>query len=598
MQNAKRRARYTLLCCALVAVLPAYLFAQGSGLPLGNPAYHILDRLEIKTGRPAPFHSSLKYYLRGDAAAYALGIDTALLPLTIRDRRDLYYIFRDNNEWLATARFPTRIAGPRESIYSDTIITQVEASMENPRYIMREKPYLGFLYPTPANMVEVNDKFFHIRVNPLLDFKLAKAKDDSELVFTNLRGIELRSGIDDRIYLYFNILETQARFPGYVNERIRRDRAVPGAGLYKEYQSQIFDITNGYDFLNGQGYLAFNLSRHVGLQFGYGRNFIGNGYRSLLLSDFSNNYLYLKANWRVWKLHYQNLFLELAAQSNAGLGANEVLPRKYMAAHYLSFQARPNLSFGVLEGVVFGRQGGGFELQYLNPVILYRAVEHGLGSPDNVLIGLDAKWNFLRHFQLYGQLMLDEFKFNELFIERRGWWANKFGMQAGLKYINAFGLDHLDLQAEFNQARPYTYTHRDSSSSYTHYNQPLAHPLGANFREALFIARYQPLKKLFLEGRFIHAEFGEDGPGENWGGNLLLSHNSREQEYGNVIGQGLTATTSLLGLDATYALAHNVFLDLHYFYRKKDSEDDKLDDTTQYFGGGVRINIGRQRMDF
>ena len=596
----QQRAKIIWMAWAVVVLFgfPGMLAGQGSGLPLGNPAYHILDRLEIKTGRPTPFHSSLKYYLRSDVAAYALGVDTARIPLTIRDRRDLYYIFRDNNEWLVTSRFPTRIAGPRESIYSDTLVTQVEASMENPRYTMREKPYLGFLYPTPANMVEVNQKFFHIRANPLLDFKLAREQDDSELIFNNLRGMELRAGIDDRIFVYFNIVETQARFPNYVNQRIARDQAIPGAGLYKTYQSQIFDITNGYDFLNGQGYLAFNLSRHVGLQFGYGRNFIGNGYRSLLLSDFSNNYLYLKANWRVWKLHYQNLFLELAAQSNAGLGANEVLPRKYMAAHYLSFQALPSLSFGIFESVVFSRPGGGFEFQYLNPVILYRTVEHGLGSPDNVLIGLDAKWNFLRHFQLYGQLMLDEFKFKELFIERRGWWANKFGMQAGLKYVNAFGLDHLDLQAEFNQARPYTYTHRDSSSSYTHYNQPLAHPLGANFREALFIARYQPFKRVQLEGRFIRSEFGEDGEGQNWGGNLLLSHNSRELEYGNETGQGINAKTSLLGLDVTYALAHNVFLDLHYFYRKKDSEDDKRDDTTQYFGGGVRINIGKQRMDF
>ena len=318
----------------------------------------------------------------------------------------------------------------------------------------------------------------------------------------------------------------------------------------------------------------------MGLQFGYGRNFIGNGYRSLILSDFSNNYLYLKANWKVWKLHYQNLFMELAAQSNAGLGANEVLPRKYMAAHYLSYQALPNLSFGIFETVIFDRQDAGFEFQYLNPVILYRTIEQGLGSPDNVLIGLDVKWNFLHRFQLYGQFMLDEFKFNELFIERRGWWANKYGIQAGLKYINAFGLDHLDLQAEFNQARPYTYTHRDSSSSYTHYNQPLAHPLGANFREALFIARYQPMKKLFLEGRFIRAKFGEDGAGKNWGGNLLKSHESREQDYGNEIGQGITATTHLLGLDVSYMLAHNVFIDLHYFYRKKESEEDKLDDTT------------------
>ncbi|MCB0569782.1 MAG: hypothetical protein KDC66_08475 [Phaeodactylibacter sp.] len=588
----------TAFALALLFSIPLSLAGQGSGLPLGSPAYDILTRLEIKTGLPAPFHTSLKYYQRGDVAAFAMGADTASVSLSAADRRDLYYLFKDNNEWLVTSRYPTRIAGPRELIYSDTLQTQVEASMADPRYIMREKPYLGFLYPTPANMLEVNQKFFHLRVNPLLNLQLAKAKGDGELVFQNLRGIELRAGIDDRIFVHFNILETQSRFPDYVNERIHQDGAIPGAGYYKSYKSEIFDITDGYDYLNGQGYLAFNLSRHVGLQFGYGRNFIGNGYRSLILSDFANNYLYLKANWRVWKLHYQNIFAELAAESNINVPEDEVLPKKYMAAHYLSYDVLPNLSFGIFETVMFSRENGGFELQYLNPVILYRTIEQGLGSPDNVLIGFDANWNFLRHFQLYGQVMLDEFKFKELFLDPNGWWANKFGIQGGAKYINAFGVEHLDLQAEFNLVRPYTYTHRDSTASFTHYNQPLAHPLGANFKEALLIARYQPFKRLFFEGRFIRASFGEDGPGENWGGNLLLSHLHRQRDYGNTIGQGIGATTSLMGLDVSYMLAHNLFVDLNFFHRKKDSEDDKLSLTTRYFGGGLRLNVARQRMDF
>jgi hypothetical protein len=99
---------------------------------------------------------------------------------------------------------------------------------------------------------------------------------------------------------------------------------------------------------------------------------------------------------------------------------------------------------------------------------------------------MDAKWNFLKRFQLYGQLMLDEFVFSELVTNNQGWWANKYGIQAGLKYIDAFGIDHLDLQAEYNQVRPYTYTHRDSSAYYAHYDTPLAHPLGANFKELIF----------------------------------------------------------------------------------------------------------------
>lgn len=110
-----------------------------------------------------------------------------------------------------------------------------------------------------------------------------------------------------------NIQETQAGFPDYVNDRFDRYKYIPGQGFVKPYQSRLFDVENGHDYLNGQGYLGYNITRHVGMQFGYGKHFIGNGYCSLLLSDFSNNFLYLKINWKVWKFHYQNIFAELTA---------------------------------------------------------------------------------------------------------------------------------------------------------------------------------------------------------------------------------------------------------------------------------------------
>ena len=435
-----------------------------------------------------------------------------------------------------------------------------------------------------------------MRVNPILNFKIGSAQNDTQPIFNNQRGLELRGGIDDRIYFYANILETQARFPDYVNERIERDLAIPGATLYKPYKSSIFDIENGYDYLIGQGYLGFNFTKHVGMQFGHGRNFIGNGYRSLFLSDFAANYLYLKLNWEVWRFHYQNIFAEMTAESDLERPEEVVLAKKYMAAHHLSFDILPGLNVGVFEAVVFSRNNH-FELQYLNPVIFYRTIEQAIGSPDNVMLGFDLKWNFLKHFQFFGQVIFDEFVFQEL-SSQSGWWANKFGIQAGVKYIDAFGVDHLDLHAEFNTVRPYTYSHRDSSANYAHYNQPLAHPLGANFREVIFKGRYHPIKRLVIDGRLIWAKFGEDDDTSNWGGNILLPNGTREMEYDNKIAQGITATTLLIGLDISYQLAHNVWVDLHYFNRNKDSIDDTRDLITQYISGGVRINIAKQRMDF
>ncbi len=573
------------------------LYGQGSGLPLGNPAYHIMDRLEIKTGLPRPFHSAHKYYRRGDVVRYAMLVDTSGAALSDLDRQDLQYIYRDNNEWLGQAPYATTLTGPRVPVFPDTVQTQIEASLADGRYVESRKPLFGFIYPTPANLIEVNDKYFHLRLNPILNLKVGALQDEEAYYFFNQRGAEIRGGIDDRIYFYANILETQTYFPNHVREFMRKFNAVPGQGFYKSYTSDVFNITRGTDYLNGQGYLGFNISRHVGLQFGYGRNMIGNGYRSVLLSDFANNNLYLKLNTRVWKLHYQNIFAELAVRSSREVPGDNRIPKKYVAIHHLSLDLLPNLNIGIFEAVSFD-QSDQFQLAYLNPIMFYRVIEQALGSPDNAMLGFDAKWNLWRRLQLYGQVFLDELRFRELFAEGRGWWGNKYGIQAGLKYIDALGIDHLDLQAEFNTVRPYTYTHRDSSASYSHYNQALAHPLGANFREFLVLARYQPLHKLVFEGRLITATFGEDRRDTNWGMNILLPYDTREQDYGNEIAQGIRANTLLLGFDVSYQLFHNVFLEAHYFYRNKDSEDDAFDLRTQYISGGVRMNIGRSRFDF
>lgn len=193
---------------------------------------------------------------------------------------------------------------------------------------------------------------------------------------------------------------------------------------------------------------------------------------------------------------------------------------------------------------------------------------------------------------------MDEFVFSELITDNQGWWGNKYAVQAGLKYIDAFGIDHLDLQAEYNFARPYTYTHRDSSAHYSHFDQPLAHPLGANFNEVIVKLRYVPVHKLVFEGRFISANFGEDQNNSNWGSNIFLSHLIRERDYDNETTQGVATSTTLLGLDLSYQLRHNVFLDLQYLYRKKDSELPERDNTTSIIQAGVRINVAKQRFDF
>ncbi len=597
-----------LLC--IVFIVPIMASAQGSAWSLESKAYHLIDRLEIKSGLNAPFNTTLRPYERGAVAAYLNGMDT-LTQLSSLDFADLRWFNINNSEWVQPSVVEKTLTsssvgvlqqtgsdslGP---IYRQVAGSQIEACMANERFEHCQKPLLRYFYRTPGNWLELNKPALHLRINPLANFQVAK-QNDGELLFTNQRGLEIRGGVDDRIYFYTNFSDTQARFPNYVNESIQKNKAIPHNGYYKDYKSSVFDSNGAYDFNNGQGHIGFLLTPHVGLEFGHGRNFIGHGFRSLLLSDFSHNYLYLKAKWQLWRFTYQNLFAELQATSAQNNPSESLIPRKYMAAHYLGLRLTEKLTAGFFEATIFNRDSseGNFELQYLNPVILYRTVEHLLDSKDNIVVGTDFKWNLLKRFRIYGQFVLDEFKFSEL-RARNGWWANKFGYQLGGLYIDALGIDHLDLRGEYNTVRPYTYTHSGvNGASYSHYNQALAHPLGANFKEMLATATFRPTPKWSFEGRFIHAKYGEDDNSVNYGGNILLDYGTRPMEYNNETGQGVSTTTNLLGLNIAYEVWHNVFIETQYFYRKKQSALPERNGKDTYFGGGLRWNLSSFSLDF
>lgn len=573
---------------------------QGIGLPLGSDDYRIAERLEIKYGLMPDYHPALKMWNRGSLVRFALRVDS-LQNVSASDAADLRQVFIDNNEWLGQGDYPQTVAGHKngrfekvkgDSLYRFIPSNEVLKSTEHPYYYRNENPIWNFFYPTPANWVEFNEPHWYLRLNPMVDFKVGTSD-----VFLNRRGVALRGGFDNRVYFYSEITDTQLRWLPYLNQYVDQNKAVPGNGFYKQYKSGIFNSDKAFDILNGQAYVGLNVTRHIGVQFGHGKQFIGYGYRSMLLSDFSHNHLFFKINWEFGKLTYQNLYTELEAVSAQANPSSVVIPKKYMAAHYFSYRFTPELSLGFYEAVVFSREGQ-FELGYLNPVILYRTVEHLLDSKDNILIGLDLKYDFRKRIRFYGQYLLDEFKSTELF-SGTGWWANKWAWQLGAKYIDAFGVDHLDVQVESNRARPFTYTHDDLyGSSYSHYNQALAHPLGANFKEWLLRVHYQPMEKLQIQGRLIHYVRGLSPEGENWGEDILKPNTTRTQEYGNEIGAPIRVEGMLLGVDASWKLYTNLYAEIQYFSRASKTEGEDGRDTQSFLSAGIRWNIARQRFDF
>ncbi|WP_315820540.1 hypothetical protein [Paraflavitalea speifideaquila] len=550
-----------------VLLFPAISLAQSGYLPQGNKHQAILDRLEIKLQNNTDLNVStlkpLSRRLAVRAGEYADSLQKAGgTLLSAVDQYKLRSLFMNNSEW---------VQGDTTGFAS-------------------KRPIWNTFYKTKANFLEVNEKDFFLAVNPVIQQQQSIESDNTDQrIFLNAKGIAIRGMIAKRLGFSAYFTDNQERGPLFVQQRIKAMDAVPGVGFYKDFK------TTATDYIDARGSINFTAAKYLDFQFGYDKNFIGNGYRSLFLSDFGNSYLFLKINTRIWKLDYMNLFMELVPQTVDISAGNKLLDRKYTAIHHLSMQMTRWLNIGVFEAVTFGRKNH-FDLLYLNPIIFLRASEQQAGSADNAIIGLDVKANVAKRFQFYGQLMLDEFKLKEI-KGGKGWWANKFGIQAGAKYIDAFSIRNLDLQGEVNLVRPFSYSHFDSLANYTHYNQPLAHPLGANFIEAIGIIRYQPHPKWTTSARLILWQQGTDTANSNVGSNIFVTNNTRASDYGYKLPNGPKSTGINAQLLASYELKENLHLDASILIRRLTS-DVVADRNTSLFTLGVRMNMFRREYDY
>ena len=460
-----------------------------------------------------------------------------------------------------------------------------------------KRPIFKTFYRSPSNFFEVNHDQFKLIINPGFNFQVGYSSLSEGRAFINTRALEVRGQINKVLGFYSFISENQEVPLDLQRKYAEKYRAYPGIHHFKSFK------TDGIDYFNASGYFTLHVIPAISVMFGHSRNFIGFGQRSLFLSDFATDYLFLKFNTKIWIFNYQNIFAQLV--DKAGPVNTGPWPKKYMALHYLSINLTKKLNIGLVESITFHdnkNSGRGFDLNYLNPVIFYRAVEHYVGDPDKVMVGLNIGYQPFRNIRTYGQLMINEFRLNDL-REGNGHYGNKFGYQLGLKYIDVAGISNFDFGVEYNQVRPYSYTHYTISgtypvNSYTHYNQHLAHPLGANFKELLLNLKARPVHFLFSEISLMYAQYGDDANGSNWGYNILLDYTTNEREFGNYTGQGIKTELMNIQFLNSIMLRHNLFVDIDLKYRKLISEIETRSTEDLYISAGLRLNLGKRKWEY
>ena len=448
------------------------------------------------------------------------------------------------------------------------------------------------------HLLQVEEDDVKIYLDPAFELSGGRdmAADSNNNFMMNTRGVYVQGSVGKGFSFNATFYENLGHFNGYLDSIVRDKGIVPGQGRIKTTTG-----SKNFDYAFATGTISYQLKKHFTFQFGNDRNFIGDGYRTLLLSDNTYPYPFFKIIADLWKIRYVAIFSVMQDLELKKINDDKAYRRKYASFHYLDVNIGKHVTVGLFEAVIWKSDSitghRGFDINYANPFIFFRPVEYGIGSPDNVLLGFNVKVKLNSNNNIYAQAMLDEFLLDEV-TSGNGWWANKQGLMAGFKSYNVFGIRNLHVQSEFSYVRPYTYAHREPLGNYGHYRQPLAHPLGANFWESVNFVYYK-YKKLDVKARLSYAITGYDYDSLNYGQNIFKSYDvKRPYEFGNEVGQGLKTSITISQLTLAYIINPSYNMKFFIDVMARMAENDQSTQKTFTVQAGICTNLFNRYYDY
>jgi hypothetical protein len=468
---------------------------------------------------------------------------------------------------------------------SDSLLKHHYDSLMN--YGADGKPH-SWVYKKLFNehLIDVKSPASTFYADILPDFSIGR--DISGKLTTNTTSIGFQLGGSFGKKLFYNIsgYANSAIVPDYISNYIRQTTIIPGQA-YAKYFSQ-----NGYEWEYMTGVISYTPNKYLNITAGRDKTFIGDGYRSELLSDYASPYPFVKLTGTLGNVKYMVMWSYF--NDPIDLDANGNDQKKFGVFHYLDWNVSNRLSFGFFDSIIWYNKDDagherGFDLSYVNPIIFLRPLEASNGSPDNALIGFTGKYKISNGITAYGQFLLDEFESSN-FFSNDGSSRNKYGWQIGFRGTNLFNVSGLNYLVETNNVKPYTYSERGPIINYAENGESLAHPWGANFRELVGLLNYS-YKRFDFSGEADFGRYGLDINGLNYGKDIFEVWSSPARVLGNYTGQGLTTNLVYLEGKAAYVLnpKYNLRIELGAIFRNEVNT--QFNDKTSLITIGLRSSF-------
>jgi len=436
-----------------------------------------------------------------------------------------------------------------------------------------------------------------LTINPLLDLNLGK--ESGKTIYQNVRGAQLDATIG-KVTVSSSIYEAVSKLPSYLRAYADSLLVLPGMGR-KRLQSD-----NSYNYSLPIGYVGYRPNNIFYFELGNDKNFIGSGYRSLLLSDFAYSYPYFKIVTDLGKIKYTNIWAQFVDAGDKANWSNFNPQKKYGVFNYLTYTGIKKLQFSFFQSIIWtNRDSSGsrdVNWGYFVPLIYLNTMNFNNGSPDNNMIGMDVNYQIKKHTVVYGQLVIDDLNVSKFFKNGKfsGYLQEKYGIQLGAKFFDAFGIKDLFLQTEFNTVRPYVYDQKVPAINYTHYNEALAHPLGANFRELIVKGTYR-VKRWFVNGEFLMARYGSDTANSHWGRNIYENENDAQMgifSYNNKTAQGVKTDLTFATIGINYLMNPTTNSRFTFQFTHRNENIAGAGNGSSFFTVGFSTNLINTYRDF
>ena len=403
--------------------------------------------------------------------------------------------------------FAQSILYPQEYLFeqlkiNERINLKVDTTSKPNLFPYMEKQDSLFYYKTGRNWLRrklLQDNFIHIEktdstnneknrfelvIDPLFNFSTGQEQQLSKNsnTYNNTRGVIASLKINHNLFFETSFIENQSVFPDYIAKQVTLKKDALGHGRWKPFKE------NGFDYAMSSGVLWWKMNKHVQVYAGHGKQKIGNGYRSFLLSDQSFNYPYLRFDLSFFnsKINYtstyallMNLTPTVNINTNKPQGTEALLQKKPFSYQYLHFNIHKCFQLGLFQGIVWHASDEKNKLNltadFFNPLLFANLGIYGFKSKPLTLAGLDAKIQLTKTFNTYFQLCTDGKKDS---LKN----TQSIGLQTGVKWFNAFGLKNLFFQLEYNEFTNGLYQSKLSvkQESYLHYNQSVGYAFNSN----------------------------------------------------------------------------------------------------------------------